>query len=622
LYIAGASLARGYLGRPDLTAKHFLPDAFGPEPGGRMYRTGDVVRTRADGNLEFLGRNDEQVKIRGYRVEPAEVEATLGRHPNVGSAIVVARRGHSGVERLAAYVVLRPDSRLDPEELRQFLKDWLPTYMVPASVQFLDTLPLNRNGKVDRGALPSPRRADFALSDPPALPRSVEEDHMARIWERVLGIGNIGVGDAFTDLGGDSLSALRLITEIEREFGIRLSPTILFTEGTIERVVKLLDHPALPDRPLVAFFPGSRHLPFFCVHGIGGEVLSFATLARYFAPDQPFFGLRARTSEAERPGQTSIEDLARDYLEEVRAVQPEGPYFLGGFSFGGTVAYEMARLLRSRGEQVALLVVIDQVASHPERLAVRSRLNALAAIVANLPFWIRYDLLQTGFTSLFRRLRVKVRGALRKVTGSRQSGDVNDVLDVSRLPANYAAVIERLYRASLNYIPRPYAGQLNLIKARAQPLFQVAEDDLGWGRLAMDGVRVSIVPGNHDNMLVEPHVQSLARVLKEFIHIARAENAVDRMALPPDSRTEHRHLEMNGDGSYQVVTNSRGDFSIWPMGSDSVSGWFDVGFCGTQNDCLDYIRKKWVDLKSWPEPDVADSRDVQAGPPRSRSLKL
>jgi uncharacterized protein YbdZ (MbtH family) len=212
------------------------------------------------------------------------------------------------------------------------------------------------------------------------------------------------------------------------------------------------------------------------------------------------------------------------------------------------------------------------------------------------------------------RLRVKVRGLWRKITGSPRAGGVDDVLDTSRLPANYATLIERLYRASLNYIPRPYAGRVNLVKARTQPLFQFAEYDLGWGRLATDGVRVSIVPGNHDNMLIEPYVQSLARLLKECIHIARAEVAVDRMAIPPDSRTEHHNLGMNGEGSYQVVTNSRGDFSIWPMESDSVSGWFDVGFCGTQDECLDYIRRKWVDMKSWPESNVAITPEVQASP--------
>ena len=178
----------------------------------------------------------------------------------------------------------------------------------------------------------------------------------------------------------------------------------------------------------------------------------------------------ARTFEAERPGQTSVEELACDYLEEILSVQPEGPYFLGGFSFGGTVAYEMARLLCSRGEQVALLVVIDQIASGPERLTVRSRLKALAAIAVNVPFWIRYDLLQTDFKSMVRRLRVKVRGAWRKVTGSHPAGDVDDVLATSRLPANYATLIERLYRASLNYIPRPYAGRVNLVKRGAAPV--------------------------------------------------------------------------------------------------------------------------------------------------------
>ena len=197
--------------------------------------------------------------------------------------------------------------------------------MVPASIQFLDALPLTNNGKVDRTALPAPDRAAYPVSAALVPPREVAEDRMTHIWQRVLSIQNIGINDAFSDLGGDSLSALRLVTEIERAFGTRLSPSVLFSEGTIERVVKVLSHPATTHRSLVALQPEGSHPPFFCVHAIGGEVLSFASLARHLAPNQPFYGLQARTDEAEQSDPTSIEELAAEYLEEVRIIQLRGP---------------------------------------------------------------------------------------------------------------------------------------------------------------------------------------------------------------------------------------------------------------------------------------------------------
>ncbi|MEN3586571.1 amino acid adenylation domain-containing protein, partial [Streptomyces sp. ZYX-F-203] len=357
LYIVGSGLARGYAGRPALTAERFVADPFGG--GGRMYRSGDLARWRADGGLEFCGRVDDQVKVRGFRIELGEIEAALARHPDVAHGAVVVREDRPGDKRLVAYAVPAPGTAPDPTELRGFLADALPEYMVPAACVLLDALPSTGNGKLDRRALPEPEYGGHGRA-----PAGEPELTLAGLFESVLGVDGIGVDDSFFALGGHSFSAARLVGRIRAALpdtfgGLTLpeffrGPTVagLAARGTGDgqEASELL-------LPLSA--SGTRE-PLFCVHPVTGLAWCYAGLASDL-PDRPVYGLQVRrpgAPEGARPP-ADLAALVTDYLDRVREVQPHGPYHLLGWSLGGNIAHALACRLREEGEEVALLALLD-----------------------------------------------------------------------------------------------------------------------------------------------------------------------------------------------------------------------------------------------------------------------
>ncbi|MER5422678.1 amino acid adenylation domain-containing protein [Streptosporangium roseum] len=348
LYLAGSGLARGYRGRPGLTAERFVACPY----GGRMYRTGDLVRWSADGELEYLGRTDQQVKIRGFRIEPGEVEAALSRHPEVAQVSVLARDN-----RLVAYTV----GTVAPEELRRFAERTLPEYMVPSSVVPLDTLPLTPNGKVDRAALPEP---DVAVSS--RGPRTPAEEVLCRLFAQVLGLERVGVDDGFFDLGGDSISVIRLVSRARQE-GVTITPREVFARQTVEALAGD-GRPDARSRPeadagglevLLPLRAGGSRPPLFCVHPGAGLGWPYSGLLRHLGPDQPLYTFQARALSEPDYTAPSIEAMALDYLGRLREVQPRGPYRLAGWSMGGLIAHAMGVELRARGEEVALLALLD-----------------------------------------------------------------------------------------------------------------------------------------------------------------------------------------------------------------------------------------------------------------------
>jgi amino acid adenylation domain-containing protein len=360
LYIGGQGLARGYWNRAELTAEKFLPDPFSAQQGARLYRTGDLVRYRPDGSIEFLGRIDHQVKMRGFRIELGEIESVLSRHPAVANALVMVREDAPGDQRLVAYII--PDHRAaEEEELRTFLKAQLPDYMVPSALLPLETFPLTPNGKVDRRALPMPGSIRTERETSYAAPRDTLEIQLASIWQKVLGRERIGIKDNFFDVGGHSLLAVRLLAQIEKMAGKKLPLATLFQAPTIEQLAKILrqEEWKAPWSSLVAIQPLGSKPPFFCVHAAAGNVLFYSDLARHLGSDQPFYGLQAQGLDGDEDPYNRVEEMASHYIDEIRTVQPKGPYLLGGLSFGGVLAYEMAQQLRAQGEKVGLLVLFD-----------------------------------------------------------------------------------------------------------------------------------------------------------------------------------------------------------------------------------------------------------------------
>ncbi|WP_442738387.1 amino acid adenylation domain-containing protein [Streptomyces pseudogriseolus] len=366
LYIAGTGLARGYHGQPGLTSERFTADPFGPE-GSRMYRTGDRVRWDAEGRLVYVGRCDEQVKIRGFRVEPGEVEAVLMEHEAVERAVVVLREDRPGDQRLVAYVMgpqLPEDA--DTTELRRYAERMLPSYMVPAAVVPLAGFPLSRHGKLDRSALPRPV---FDTSGAAEAPRTETERLLCRIFAEVLGVERVGRHTTFFDLGGHSLLTLPLVARISAETGLRLEARTVFEASSPAELAARLEGTVQPkkgaalDTLLALRRSGTRH-PLFCVHPGAGIGWSYSGLLPHVGPDQPVYALQARGLTEPESMPTDLADMAAYYIERLRTVQPEGPYHLLGWSFGGLVAQEMAVQLQRQGRTVALLALLDSY-PHP-----------------------------------------------------------------------------------------------------------------------------------------------------------------------------------------------------------------------------------------------------------------
>ncbi|MFF2905935.1 alpha/beta fold hydrolase, partial [Bacillus velezensis] len=329
----------------------------------RMYRTGDLARLRTDGSLDYMGRADHQIKIRGFRIELGEIEAVLVKHPDVEDAAVVVREDRPGDKRLAAYLVRSAGSTLDTGDVRRFTEESLPDYMVPSAFVQMNELPLTPNGKLDRKALPAP---DFQTEVTGRGPRTPQEEMLCELFAEVLHLPRVGIDDRFFDLGGHSLLAVHLMSRIREAMGAELSIGTLFEAPTVASLAERLES-GTGTSALDVLLPlrtAGEETPLFCVHPAGGLSWCYAGLMSSLEADYPIYGLQARGIGKKEPLPQSLDDMAADYIEKIRTVQPKGPYRLLGWSLGGNVIQAMATQLQSRGEEVSLLVMLDAYPNH------------------------------------------------------------------------------------------------------------------------------------------------------------------------------------------------------------------------------------------------------------------
>ena len=529
LYLSGSGLARGYFNRPGMTAERFLPEPHGSEAGGRMYRTGDLARWVPDVaagsalpsgsfTLEFLGRADHQVKIRGFRIEPGEIEATLQAYSAIAQAAIIAVGGGAVGKQLVAYVRMMEGANFEPRELRGFVAERLPHYMVPAHFVCLKEFPLTPHGKLDRSLLPNPMQDGTSTEQAGLSARSPLEFRLGCIWEQILGVSPIGVRDNFFELGGHSLLAPRLLAELERREGIRLPFDLLFQSGTIEAMAQAIEANQAPQAftPLVPIKPSGHLPPFFCVHPGAGSVLSYYAIARSFPEERPFYGLQAPGYDGKLEPLRSVPELAAFHLQAIRAAFPKGPYHLGGHSFGAIVAYEMAsQLEREDAALVGSITLLDSAAPAPLEAQLQDLPEAgvLAFLAREMGEHFGVDLgiaeeyleqlpadMQTD--AVFERLL--------------QSGvvPVGEGIDVIR---GMVAVYRANLYSSARYLPPTIKNSLNLF--RTSELAASDEDaSAGWQKLVAGPVRTIAAGGSHTGMVREPHAAALAAAIAGLLN--------------------------------------------------------------------------------------------------------
>ncbi|WP_425276445.1 MupA/Atu3671 family FMN-dependent luciferase-like monooxygenase [Streptomyces swartbergensis] len=525
LHIAGDGVSRGYLKRPELTEERFLPDPFAAVPGERMYRTGDLVRLRPEGTLEFIGRTDHQVKVRGFRIELGEIEAALLSHPDVAQAAATTH-GTGVARRIDGYAVLRPGSRLTETSLRAHLDTRLPGYMSPASLQLLDELPYTPNGKIDRRALPEPTASGTDRAGRLA-PRGLTEMRLALLWQEILGERSVGVRDNFFHLGGNSVLAVVLLAEVERQFGRRLPLSVLFQGPTVAQMaVALQSGAADTDRQsLVRLRPGGE-VPLFLLPGAGGNLVYFNDLAAHLPEQLMLYGLQPLFTE-DTTSQTLVAELAEQYLPLVLSAAPQGPYHLVGHSFGGHIALELATRLRAAGHEVRLLGMLDTAAPLPERRHATADWGHVDWLVA----------LARVFERIFGCRLDITHERLRELDEAAQLAAFRDTLrEQSVLPPEFDDDVRlrgfiRAYIADQHslYVPAvPYEGTLTFFRAAELHPDNVPPDELawilddearGWGRFTAGPVEVRETPGDHLSMLTGPHVGQLAKLIGEHIEL-------------------------------------------------------------------------------------------------------
>jgi thioesterase domain-containing protein/acyl carrier protein len=492
----------GYWRQPDLDNGKMMPDP--ADSSRRIFLTGDLGKFRPDDQLEFVGRKDLRVKIRGFSVDLSAIESILNSFSEVRRAVVLARESPNGEKRLTAYVSPMPGMELATNSLRELLAARLPDFMLPKAIVILDDLPLTRNGKVDRRSLPVPDWNDQDISDAYVAPSDALEEQVARIWEKTLHVPRAGIRDRFAELGGDSLLAMAMFVELEKELGLRLPPALLVDHDTVESLVQALRSlDTLGARSLVPMRPEGNRPPLYLIPGAFGDVSVWKQALPYFSEDQPIYGLQALQRAGDSLYSLTVEQAASVFMQNIKDFRPEGPYYLAGYSFGGLIAFEIAHQMAARGDRVAFLGIVDstapgrrQEAKWTDRLRIHT--NNLQALSLQERLKYLNERAARGLLRLSRRKLLKEAIPTKKLIGS-------DHLKASS-------------RASRTYFPDPtYPGAITIFKVSEEPWYVRWDRMKGWQNLVQGSVKIIRVSGTHGNIMKDPQVRELAQGLQTEI---------------------------------------------------------------------------------------------------------
>ena len=512
IFVGGVGVARGYLGRPDLTAERFVPDP--AVPGGRRYRTGDLARYRDDGELEFAGRIDHQVKVRGHRIELGEVESVLRTAPGVRDALVLVREDRPGDVRIVAYVIANPD--LDRGGVRAAAAARLPTFARPTDLVVLADWPRTPAGKIDRAKLPAPARSGSSITA-----RSELELRMIEIWEQVLGVSDIGPDDDFFELGGHSLLAIRMLARLRAELGLDLLLSTVATQRTVAGLARVVvsrgRRPTLQS-PIRLRADGAR-VPLFLVPPISGSALVYLPLMRRLSPTQrAIHAFHAAGLDGRHTTPNSFEALAAQYVRELVAVHPRGPLVLGGWSMGGALALEMALQLAEVGREVPHLLLIEASAPTPflddaikEKIGELDIERMTYLFVNNFGrcFGVDLGLERSRFAGLEGDARVSAAlSELRRVPAFPPD------MDTAQLAAHLAVFIATGWGFRRWHPGKPYRGRVtHYLSLEGHPEFGQEVGRYDYSTWVEQPIELVQVPGNHFSLVNEPHVAGLAAAL-------------------------------------------------------------------------------------------------------------
>ena len=513
LYVGGAGVApSGYLNQPDLTAYHFVQNPLNDQE--IIYRTGDLARYLLNGDLEFLGRKDGQVKIRGHRIEIGEIEAYLSKYDVIKENVVVAKKNPAGEKSLVAYVTLSNGKPLDINEAKKYLQRELPAYMIPQLFVTLPDFPLTNTLKVDRKKLPEPNwELSQRKTKEQVIPVSETEKILYEIWTSILNINSLSITEDFFELGGHSLIAVDMMARIEDKVGKRLPLSALLENPTIQQLATLIEGQKGMEytRSMVPIRPKGTKPPIYLVHGAGLHVLMYQTLADHMCPEQPIFGFQARGLYGEAEPLDRIEDMAAAYIEEILERNPDGPYALAGYSFGGLITFEMAKQLKAMGKEVVMLGMFDTVVrpeitgdkwnyyKHLKRLGKKVAWN-LGAIAKDPIHNFKYK--SNTLSRRFKRFAWSMRNV---------GAEISDENDVNK---NMQLLDQKNKIAFEHYRITPYDGKIHLFRAKVRRFWIEDFEFLGWKPFAKKGIVIHEVPGDHLNLFNLPNGRDFAKILQ------------------------------------------------------------------------------------------------------------